>query len=100
VVSSHYSDVQLEMRVLRGIFKPKGEEVAGCWSRLHSKELYNLHVSPNIISIMKLRMRLAGYVAHIGKMRNAYKILVRKCGSGSTWEDNIRLDPKKKSEKI
>jgi len=40
------------------------------------------------------------HVAHIGKMRNAYKILVRKCGSGSTWEDNIRLDPKKKSEKI
>jgi len=78
VVSSHYSDVQLEMRVLRGIFKPKGEEVAGCWSRLHSKELYNLHVSPNIISIMKLRMRLAGYVAHIGEKRNVHKILIKK----------------------
>jgi hypothetical protein len=31
-----------ENRVLRGIFGPKREEVAGGWRRLHNKELHNL----------------------------------------------------------
>jgi hypothetical protein len=30
-----------ENRVLRGIFGPKGEEVAGGWKRLHDEELHN-----------------------------------------------------------
>jgi hypothetical protein len=36
-------------RVLRRIFGPKREEVAGGWRRLHNEELHNLYVSPNII---------------------------------------------------
>jgi hypothetical protein len=36
----------------------------------------NLYFSPNII--MSRRMRLAGHVALMGKMRNAYKVLVGK----------------------
>jgi hypothetical protein len=32
-------------RVLRRIFGPKREEVAGGWIRLHSKELHNLYSS-------------------------------------------------------
>jgi hypothetical protein len=32
-------------RVLRRIFGPKREEVAGGWSRLHHEELRNLYVS-------------------------------------------------------
>jgi hypothetical protein len=35
-----------ENRVLRGIFGPKREEVAGGWRRLHNEELHNLSASP------------------------------------------------------
>jgi hypothetical protein len=34
-----------ENRVLRRIFVPKREEVAGGWRRLHNEELHNLYVS-------------------------------------------------------
>jgi hypothetical protein len=34
-----------ENRVLRGIFEPKREEVAGGWRRLHNEELHNLYAS-------------------------------------------------------
>jgi hypothetical protein len=37
-----------ENRVLRRIFGPKREEVAGGWRRLHNEELHNLYTSPNI----------------------------------------------------
>jgi hypothetical protein len=36
-----------ENGVLRRIFGPKGEDVAGGWRRLHSEELHNLDASPN-----------------------------------------------------
>jgi hypothetical protein len=58
-----------ENRVLRRIFGPKREEVAGGWRRLHNEELRNLHTSLNIIRMMKSRtMRLVGHVAHMGDM--------------------------------
>jgi hypothetical protein len=34
-----------ENRVLRRIFGPKREEVAGGWRRLHNEELHNLYTS-------------------------------------------------------
>jgi hypothetical protein len=38
-----------------------------------------LYASPNIIRVIKSRrIRWARYVAHIGQMRNAYKIVVGK----------------------
>jgi hypothetical protein len=39
----------LENRVLRGVFAPKWEKVAGGWRRLHDEELHNLYASPNFI---------------------------------------------------
>jgi hypothetical protein len=39
--------------VLRRIFGPKREEVAGGWRRLHNEELYNLYVLLNIIRVIK-----------------------------------------------
>jgi hypothetical protein len=42
-----------ENRVLRGIFGPKREEVAGGWRRLHNEELQNLYTSPDIIRVIK-----------------------------------------------
>jgi hypothetical protein len=35
--------------VLRRIYGPKREEVAGDWRRLHNEKLYILYASPNII---------------------------------------------------
>jgi hypothetical protein len=44
-----------ENRVLRRIFRPKREEVAGGWRRLHNEELHNLYPSPNIKGVIKSR---------------------------------------------
>jgi hypothetical protein len=47
-----------ENRVLRRIFVPKREEVAGGGTgsrRLHNEELHNLHASPTVIRVIKSR---------------------------------------------
>jgi hypothetical protein len=44
-----------ENRVLRRIFGPKREEVAGGWRRLHNEELHNLYASRNIDRVIKSR---------------------------------------------
>jgi hypothetical protein len=46
-----------ENRVLRRIFGPKSEKVAGSWRRLHNEELHNLYTSQNVIRIIKSRRR-------------------------------------------
>jgi hypothetical protein len=61
-----------ENRVLRRIFGPKRDEVTGEWRELQNEELHNLYSSPNITIMNKSRrMRWAGYVARIGRRRNA-----------------------------
>jgi hypothetical protein len=70
-----------ENRVLRRVFGPKREEVAGGWRKLHYEELHNLYASPNIIREIKSRiMRWARHVARMVEMRNSYKILVAEPG--------------------
>ena len=57
-----------ENRVLRKIFGPKRDEVAGEWRNLHNKELNDLYSSPNIVRVVKSgRMRWAGNVARTGE---------------------------------
>jgi hypothetical protein len=48
-----------ENRVLRRIFGPKRDGVAGGWRKLYNEELHNLYSSPSIIRIIKSR-RMGG----------------------------------------
>jgi hypothetical protein len=52
-----------ENRVLRRIFGPKRDEVAGGWRKLHNKELRDLYSSPSIIRMSKsMRIRWMGHL--------------------------------------
>jgi hypothetical protein len=53
-------------RVLKRIFGPQREKLAGDWIRLHNEYLYNLQASPNISGENKQRrMRWTGHIARI-----------------------------------
>jgi hypothetical protein len=89
-----------ENRVLRRIFEPKREEVAGGWRGLHNEELHNLYGSPNISRVINLRRSIwAGHVARMEEIRKACKIVVGKSlGMRALgrpwrgWKNNIRID--------
>jgi hypothetical protein len=68
----------LENGVLRRIFGPKRDEATGEWRRLHNEELNDLYSSPNIIRVIKSRMRWARHVARMGK---------REVHTGFWWGD-------------
>jgi hypothetical protein len=73
--------------------------VTGVWRKLHIEELHNLYSSPSIIRMIKLRsMRWAGHLAHLGKNKNAYRVLTgkperkRSLGRHSHgWEHDIKM---------
>jgi hypothetical protein len=46
---------EFENWVLREIFGPKKEEVAGDWRRLHDEKLHSLYDSTNIIWVTRSR---------------------------------------------
>ncbi|KAJ4450993.1 hypothetical protein ANN_02428, partial [Periplaneta americana] len=89
-----------ENKILRKIFGAKKDEVTGEWRKLHNAELHALYSSPDIIrNIKSRRLKWAGYVAHMGESRNAYRVLVGRSEgkrlSGRPrcrWEDNIKMD--------
>jgi hypothetical protein len=86
-------------RVLRR-YGPKREKVEEGWRRLHNEMLYDSYTSLNIIRMARLlSMKWVGHVAHIGGMRNVYKIFIGKLEVEKLlgrprhrWEDNIRMD--------
>ena len=57
------------------------------WRKLHNEELYDLSCSQNIIRLVKSRrMRWAGHVERMGKMRDAYRGYVGKPEGKTTWK--------------
>ena len=60
-----------ENRVLRVIFVPNRDEVTGEWRKLHNEELNDLYCSPNIVWVIKSRMRWVGHVARMGERKGA-----------------------------
>jgi hypothetical protein len=73
-----------ENGVLRRIFGPRREALAGGWRRLHNKEHHNFNSLPNISRVMKSRrMRWAGYISRMEEIRNAYIFLLENGYEGS-----------------
>jgi hypothetical protein len=94
------------------------EEVAGGWRKQHNQEVNNpflyftvrsdinimrsfMSFSPNRSMIKPRRLRWAGYVARMGEVRNAYKILVGTHKGKrqlriqrQRWNDNIKMNLK------
>jgi hypothetical protein len=88
-----------ENRVLRRVFGSKRDEVTGEWKKLHNEELSDLYCSPNIVRVIKLRVRWAGHVVRMGERTGVYRVLVgkpegrRPLGRGRRgWEGNIKVD--------
>ena len=88
-----------ESRVWRRIFGPKRDEVTEEWRKLHNEEPNELYCSPNIVRVIKSRMRWARHIARMGERRGVYRVLVGKPEGKRTlgrpsrrWEDYINMD--------
>ena len=87
-------------RVLRRIFGTKRDGVTGEWRKLHNEELNDLYCSPNIVRVIKFKIRRwAGHIARMGKRRGVYRIFVGKPEGKrplgrprSRWDDNIKME--------
>jgi hypothetical protein len=85
--------------VLRRIFGPKRDEITRERRKIHNKKLNYLYSLPNIVRLIKSRMRWAGHVARMGKGRGVYRVLVGKHEGQRLlrrrryrWKDNIKAN--------
>jgi len=63
-----------ENKLLRKIFGPKWDVVTGEWQIRHKEEFNYLCCSPNIIRVIKSRMRWAGACSTYADRRGAYRV--------------------------
>jgi hypothetical protein len=83
--------------VLRRIFGRKRYEVTGKWRKFHNEELNDLYSSPNIVGVIKSRIRWVGHIVCMGEGIGVYRVLVGKPEGRNNlrprcrWEGNIRM---------
>jgi len=54
------------------------DKVTGEGRKLHNEELNELYSSPNIVRVIKSRMRCMGHIVHMGQRKGVYRVLVGK----------------------
>jgi hypothetical protein len=87
-----------ENRLLTRIFRPKRDEVAGGWRKLHREELHNLYSSPSINDKVK-KDEMGRECSTNGDKRNVRRFFVGKARKKDTterpaikWENNIKME--------
>jgi hypothetical protein len=65
-----------ENRVLRRIAEPNRGAITGKCRRVHNEERYDLYNSPNVMWVIKTKMRWVRQGARKGERKGAYRIVV------------------------